>query len=76
MGECCCIHPLGNCTKMSLPLGLEQGLRNLQRWCSYAINKFCIYKCRPNILLAPVVQKLDGAIHQINRYPMDEYYEN
>ena len=25
---------LGNCTKMSLPLGLEQGLKNLQRWCS------------------------------------------
>ena len=28
MGGCCCIH-LDNCTKMSLPLGLEQGLKNL-----------------------------------------------
>ena len=26
--------------------------------------------------LALVVQKLDSAIHQINRYPVDKYYEN
>ena len=26
--------------------------------------------------LAPVVQKLDSAIHRINRYPADKYYEN
>ena len=27
--------------------------------------------------LGPVVQKLDSAIHQINRYPQeDKYYEN
>ena len=26
--------------------------------------------------LAPVVQKLDRAIHQINCYPLDKYYEN
>ena len=25
---------------------------------------------------APVVQKLDNAIHRINRYPEDRYYEN
>ena len=24
----------------------------------------------------PVVQKVDSAIHRINRYPMDKYYEN
>ena len=24
----------------------------------------------------PVVQKLDSAIHRINRYPEDKYYEN
>ena len=30
----------------------------------------------PTILLAPVVQKLDSAIHQINHYPGDKYYEN
>ena len=29
------------------------------------LNKFFICKSRPNILLAPVVQKLDSAIHQI-----------
>ena len=36
MGECYCIHLLGNSTKMSLPLGLEESLKNLQCWCSYA----------------------------------------
>ena len=25
---------------------------------------------------APVVRKLDCAIHQINRYPEDKYYDN
>ena len=40
------------------------------------LNKFFICKSRPNILLAPVVQKLDRAIHRINRYPVDKYYEN
>ena len=25
---------------------------------------------------APVVQKLDNAIHRTNRYPEDKYYEN
>jgi len=28
------------------------------------------------VALAPVVQKLDSAIHGINRYPEDKYYEN
>ena len=32
--------------------------------------------CDVNQNQAPVVQKLDSAIHQINRYPKDEYYEN
>ena len=27
-------------------------------------------------ILAPVVQKLDNAIHRMNRYPADKYYEN
>ena len=27
-------------------------------------------------MLAPVVQKMDSAIHQINRYPADEYWGN
>ena len=27
-------------------------------------------------VLVPVVQKLDSAIHRINRYPEDKYYEN
>ena len=27
-------------------------------------------------LLAPVSQKLGSAIHRINRYPDDKYYEN
>ena len=27
-------------------------------------------------LLAPVDQKLDSAIHRINRYPADNYYGN
>ena len=40
------------------------------------LNKFFIYKSRPGILLAPVVQKLDSTIHRINRYPLDKYYEN
>ena len=26
--------------------------------------------------LAPVVQTLDSAIHQINQYPADKYYGN
>ena len=26
--------------------------------------------------LAPVVEKLDSAIHQINHYPVDKYYKN
>ena len=25
---------------------------------------------------APVVQKLDSAIHQINHYPVNKYYKN
>ena len=25
---------------------------------------------------APVVQKLDSAIHRINHYPVDKYYKN
>ena len=40
------------------------------------LNKFFISKSRPNILLAPVVLKLDSAVHRINRYPTDKYYEN
>ena len=27
-------------------------------------------------ILAPVVRKLDSAIHWINRYPEDKYYDN
>ena len=27
-------------------------------------------------LLAPIVQKLDSAIHRINRYPADKWYED
>ena len=76
MGECCCIHPLGNCTKMSLPLGLNKVSKTYSVGVHRLFNKFCIYKSQPNILLAPVVQKLDSAIHRINRYPMDKYYEN
>ena len=32
----------------------------------------------PDILniLAPVVQKLDNAIHRMNRYPANKYYES
>ena len=30
----------------------------------------------PTILLAPVVQKLDSAIHRINHYPAYKYYVN
>ena len=30
----------------------------------------------PTILLARVVQKLDSAIHRINHYAADKYYEN
>ena len=26
--------------------------------------------------LAPVVQKLDSAIHKLNHYPVDKYYKN
>ena len=29
-----------------------------------------------SILLAPVVQTLDSAIHRINHYPADKYYAN
>ena len=28
------------------------------------------------IRLAPVVQRLDNAIHRINRYPVDKYWQN
>ena len=28
------------------------------------------------LIIAPVAQKLVKAIHRINRYPEDEYYEN
>ena len=28
------------------------------------------------VLLAPVVQTLDSAIHRINHYPADKYYRN
>ena len=28
------------------------------------------------IYLAPVVQKLDNAIHRINRYPVDKFKQN
>ena len=37
------------------------------RW---ALSQKCI------IIQVPVVQKLDSAIHRINRYPEDKYYEN
>jgi len=26
--------------------------------------------------LGPVVQKVDSAIHRINRYPVDKWYQN
>ena len=29
-----------------------------------------------HVVLAPAVQNLDSAIHWINRYPEDKYYEN
>ena len=67
---------LGNCTKMSLPLGLNKVSKTYSVGVHRLFNKFCIYKSQPNILLAPVVQKLDSAIHRINRYLMDKYYEN
>ena len=31
---------------------------------------------RCNIVLGPVVQTLDSAIHWINHYPVDKYLEN
>ena len=30
---------------------------------------------RNSSVLAPVVQMLDSAIHQINHYPVDNYYQ-
>ena len=30
----------------------------------------------PTLLLAPVVQTLDNAIHRISHYPADKYYGN
>ena len=39
--------------------------------------KFVIYLLHNSTALAPVVQKLDSAIHRINRYPVDKSdYEN
>ena len=31
---------------------------------------------RRNLMLAPVAQTLDSAIHRINHYPADKYYGN
>ena len=50
----------------------------LQRMCMYSLMWSCMTKhvsevC--NIVLAPVVQKLDSAIHQINHYPVDSIRE-
>ena len=39
----------------------------------------CNVTCNASVLSvpqAPVVQKLDNAIHRTNRYPEDKYYEN
>ena len=35
-----------------------------------------MYICSILYLLGSVVQKLDSAIHGINRYPEDKYYEH
>ena len=34
-----------------------------------------MYICSILYLLGSVAQKLDSAIHEINRYPEDKYYE-
>ena len=39
--------------------------------------QYLIYPLHSNIIcLAPVVQKLDNAIHRINHYPVEKYYGN
>jgi len=38
--------------------------------------KIKICRIRSPPVLAPVVQKLDSAIHRINHYPADKYYGN
>ena len=49
---------------MALVRALKQELEETRRWPISSQH------------LAWVVQKLDSAIHHINRYPMDKCYEN
>ena len=57
-------------------------LSGLTKWCPYQIMLWAqtqwLYEVQVllTILLAPVVQKLDSAIHRINHYPADKYYVN
>ena len=41
---------------------------------TFAVPRFFVDTC--HVILNPVVEKLDNAIHRINRYPVDKYYEN
>ena len=56
----------------SLFFSSQQQQRKQRNWSLLALS----FKLNvvPIILEAPVVQTLDSAIHRINRYPVDKYY--
>ena len=58
----------------------KSSFRNKERLCVASCKRIRIPKSDRFLLvesgiLAPVVQKLDIAIHRINCYPVDKYYE-
>ena len=43
---------------------------------NFFLGSFFLMPSQIIILQAPVVQKVDNAIHQINRYPVDKCWQN
>ena len=65
--------PQNSQNSSSRPSVLRGGYSSIQ-WITQPVSLILIYWIV--IYLDPVVQKLDNAIHQTNRYPEDKYYEN
>ena len=67
-------HPFGTKNGCVLPSVRESAFRNPADFCLWNWESWKALHVESGIL-APVVQKLDSAIHRINCYPVDKYYE-
>ena len=67
-------HPFETKNGCVLPPVRESAFRNPADFCLWNWESWKALHVESGIL-APVVQKLDSAIHRINCYPVDKYYE-